>query len=293
MTALAPVIWLMEIVAPARAAEPMAEILERFTDAVSNFEVDGGAACRLSAYAQAEPDRAAIEAALAEVAARLGVSAPPLGIDRLPPTDWLAENRGDFPPITAGRYLVLGSHHRMAPPAGAIVLRLDAGPAFGSGSHESTRGCLLALDTLARARRFRRPLDLGCGSGILALAMARTWKRPVLAADIDPVAVDNARANARRNGLAGSVRAVVSDGLAVDAVRRAAPFDLVAANILARPLARLAPAIGAALAPGGRAVLAGILGNQEAQVLAAYRPQGMALRQRIPMGDWVTLVLGR
>lgn len=293
MIPVAPVIWLMEIVVPARAGEAMAVILERFADAVSSFEEDAGANRRLAAYAEAQPDRAAIEAALAEVAARLGVAAPSLGIDRLPPTDWLAENRKDFPPIAVGRYLVLGAHHRMAPPAGATVLRLDAGPAFGSGSHESTRGCLLALDALARARRFRRPLDLGCGSGILALAMARTWKRPVLAADIDPVAVDNARANARRNGLAGSVRAVVSDGLAADAVRRAAPFDLVAANILARPLTRLAPAIGAVLAPGGRVVLAGILGSQEAQVLAAYRPQGMALRRRIPMGDWVTLVLGR
>ncbi len=293
MIPVSPVIWLLEIVAPARAAEAMAEILERFTDAVSSFEVDGGANCRLAAYAEGEPDRAAIEAALAELAARLGVAAPRLAIDRLPPTDWLAQNRKDFPPINAGRYLVLGAHHRMAPPAGKIVLRLDAGPAFGSGSHESTRGCLLALDRLARARRIQRPLDLGCGSGILALAMARTWKRPVMAADIDPVAVDNTRANACRNGLAGSVRAVVTDGLAMDAVRRAAPFDLVAANILARPLARLAPAIAGVLAPGGLAVLSGILGSQGAQIVAAYRAQGMALRQRIPMGDWVTLVVGR
>ncbi len=293
MIPVSPVIWLLEVVAPARAAAPMAEILERFADAVSNFEADDGASCRLAAYTEAEPDRAAIEAALAGAAARLGVAAPPLRIDRLPPTDWLAENRKDFPPVAAGRYLVLGAHHSMAPPAGAIVLRLDAGPAFGSGSHESTRGCLLALDRLARARRIQRPLDLGCGSGILALAMARTWRRPVLAADIDPVAVETARANARRNNLAGLVRVAVSDGLAVDSVRRAAPFDLVAANILARPLRRMAPAIAGALVPGGLAVLSGILGSQEAQILAAYRAQGMALRQRLPMGDWVTLVVGR
>ena len=293
MSPVSPVIWLMEIVVPARAAGSMAEILEQFADAVSSFEEDAGAACRLAAYAEAEPERAAIEAALAEIAARIGVAAPRLGIDRLPPTDWLAENRKDFPPVAAGRYLVLGAHHHMAPPAGAIVLRLDAGPAFGSGSHESTRGCLLALDALARARRFRRPLDLGCGSGILALAMARTWRRPVLAADIDPVAVRTARANARRNGLAGRVRVAVSDGMAARTVWRGAPFDLIAANILANPLRRMAPAIAGALAPGGLAVLSGILGSQEAPVLAAYRTQGVVLRRRIPMGDWTTLVVGR
>lgn len=291
MTAVAPVIWLMETVVPAPAAEALAEILSRYADAVTAFEEADAGQRRLSAYAEVAPDRAHIEAALAGAAARLGVAAPKLRVDRLPPTDWLAENRKSFPPIAAGRYTVLATHHPAPRSTGRIVLRLDAGPAFGSGSHETTRGCLIALDRLARARRFRRPLDLGCGSGILALAMARTWRRKVLAADIDPVAAAAARANARRNGLGGLVRAVVSDGFASRRVGRAAPFDLIVANILARPLCRMAPALAAALAAGGGVVLSGILRAQEAQVLAAYRAQGLRLRRCLVLGEWVTLVL--
>jgi ribosomal protein L11 methyltransferase len=150
----------------------------------------------------------------------------------------------------------------------------------------------LALDHLARGRRFRRPLDLGCGTGILAMAMALTWRVPVMAADVDPVAVAVARENARRNGLGRWVRARVSDGIAKREVAQGGPYDLIAANILARPLARLAPALASHLAAGGAVVLSGLLVSQEAQVSAAYRAQGLRLARRHRLGEWSTLVMG-
>lgn len=170
---------------------------------------------------------------------------------------------------------------------------MDAGRAFGNGRHETTYGCLLALDHLAKTRRYRQPLDLGCGAGVLALAMARLWRVPVVATDIDPWAVAVARDNARRNHLHPWVRPLLSDGFAHPNLAAGAPYDLIMANILARPLQRLAPAIAQHLAPGGRVVLSGLLAKQDAQVRAAYMAQGLYLRRRRLLGEWLTLELTR
>jgi ribosomal protein L11 methyltransferase len=167
---------------------------------------------------------------------------------------------------------------------------LDAATAFGTGEHPSTRGCLLALDDLARRRRFRRPLDVGTGSGVLAIAAAKRLHRRVVAGDIDPEAVRVARHHVRRNGLAGTVRVVRSAGYRSRGLRRA-DYDLVLANILARPLALLARDLKRALAPGGVAVLAGLLRRQEAQVLAAHRAQRLMLARRIVIDGWSTLIV--
>jgi ribosomal protein L11 methyltransferase len=180
-------------------------------------------------------------------------------------------------------------------------LRVNAGTAFGSGEHESTYGCLLALDRLRRltahawAIRRSRPalLDLGCGSGILAMAMAKAWRGPVVAADIDPEAVRVTTYNVRRNGESALVRAVVSDGLSARDLRRKGSFALITANILARPLCKFAPGLAARLARGGYLVLAGLLSRQEAMVIAAYRTQGMRLHRRIALNGWSTLILKR
>ena len=233
---------------------------------------------------------AAFEVRLALAAAASGGRLDRIIEERLPERDWLAENRRAFPPLRIGRFLVHGSHWRGPVPPGAIAIEIDAATAFGTGEHPSTRGCLLALDSLARRRRFRRPLDIGTGSGVLAIAAAKRLHRRVLASDIDCAAVRVASHHVRRNGLAGQVRVVCAPGYRSRAVR-ARDYDLIFANILARPLALMARDLGRAIAPGGVAVLAGLLRRQEALVLAAHRAQGLALERRLVIEGWSTLIL--
>lgn len=241
---------------------------------------------------QGEPDRAALLARLAPLAAPWQIALD-LEVGPIPSTDWLYRSAQSFPPQRIGRFWVHGSHVNEPPPAGTVPIRLDAGQAFGSGEHESTRGCLLALDGLAGRRRLKRVLDLGCGAGILAIAAAKCWPARVLAADNDPVAVAVARNNAAINGVAGRVRCLLSDGYGSAVLRRAGPFDLILANILADPLCAMARDTARNLAPGGTAVLSGLLDRQADRVLAAHDRMGLRLRQQISQGPWVTLVLGR
>lgn len=211
---------------------------------------------------------------------------------RLQSKDWVTESLKELPAVSAGRFYVHGTHLPPHPSPAIIDLTIDAGLAFGSGQHETTRGCLLAIDLLAKRRHIARVLDLGTGSGVLALAAAKIWHGQVLAADIDPVATRVARDNARRHG-EHRLGLVTAPGFAHRAIAAGAPYDLILANILARPLARLAPAMPAHLAAGGIVVLSGLLKTQDAQVRAAYRAQGLVLWRRIVLGDWLTLLLRR
>jgi ribosomal protein L11 methyltransferase len=211
----------------------------------------------------------------------------------VPDQDWVKLSQEGLPPVRAGRFFVYGVHDRGTVPAGLIPLRVDAGLAFGTGHHESTALCLAMLSDLARRRRFRRMLDLGCGTGVLAIAMHRLWRTHILATDIDPVATDVARENSRINGAGTGIRAIVADGLMHPAVRNAAPFDLIVANILAEPLTRLAPAIAGALFPDGVVLLSGLLRWQENLVTSYYRPYGLKLRARMRDGPWSALLLER
>lgn len=275
-------------VAGADAALAIAAALDELAGAVSAFETsEADALWRVEAYPAEPVLDAALQVRLALVAAAAGGRLVALAEERLPERDWLAENRRAFPPLRIGRFFVHGSHWQEAPPPGTIAIAIDAATAFGTGEHPSTRGVLLALDQLARHRRFRRPRDVGTGSGILAIAAAKRLHRPVLASDIDPGAVRTARHHARRNGVARQVRAVCAAGLP-----GGARYDLVLANILARPLALMARDLARALIPGGIVVLAGLLARQEAPVLAAYRAQGLALKRRLVIDGWSTLILG-
>ena len=260
--------------------------------AVSRFrnETEGG--WRLRSVRAAKPDEAALRSRLAVAAAATGREAGVVSVAPLPATDWVAEVNRKSPPIRAGRFFVRGTHVTEAPPRGTVEIVLDAGPAFGTGSHESTSGCLLALGR-EPAPRDGAILDLGTGSGILAIAAAKLWRRPVLAADIDPVSVATARGNAVLNGVEGLMETRRSRGFANPRLRSLAPFALICANILAEPLIRLAPAIARYLAPDGRAILSGLLAAQEAEVAAAYEALGLALRDRHPIDGWQTLVVGR
>lgn len=204
---------------------------------------------------------------------------------------WLARTQASFPAVRVGRrFYVRGTHDEGRVPAGAVGLTLDAGLAFGSGEHGSTRGCLRALEVVARLRP-RRVLDLGTGSGILAMGAAKLLHRAVLATDIEPWSVRVAGQNAAANGVGRLVRVALADGWRTPAVRAGGPYDLVLANILARPLCRMAGDLAANLAPGGRAVLAGLLDWQARWVMGAHRRHGLVLERRFVEGAWVTLVV--
>lgn len=294
------VAWRVTITLPHRALEPFDAamtamglgVVARDTDETRGPEAGPGEVWCLMGYGNGAPDRSSLIAALGAAAAKAGIDPPEPSIEILPETDWVASVRQEFQPFPAGRFYVHGTDD--APPTGGVwPVMLDAGAAFGTGRHESTLGCLLALDRLARFHRVRRALDMGCGSGILAIAMARGWRRPVLACDNDPVAVSVARDNVCRNRVGRQVRAIRSDGYRHPAIVKTGPFDLICANILARPLARMAPSLAAVLAPGGMAVLAGLLAADSPRVLAAHRAQGLMLLRRLDLNGWTTLILRR
>lgn len=211
----------------------------------------------------------------------------------LPDADWIRLSQEGLPPVRAGRFFVYGAHDKGKVPAGVIPIRIEAGLAFGTGHHQTTALCLAALSDLAKRRAFHAVLDLGCGTGLLAIGASKLWRRRVIASDIDPVAVEVTRENARANEEAALITAVTADGLANPLLARCAPYDLIIANILAGPLTRLAPSIAAALQPGGMTVLSGLLHWQENLVLSFYRPFGLTLRDTKRDGSWSALVLER
>lgn len=209
--------------------------------------------------------------------------------EALADADWLKLALSGLPPVRAGRFFVYGAHDAGRAPANAVALRIEAGAAFGTGHHGTTVGCLAAFDQLLKARRFARVLDVGAGTGLLAIAAARTGSRIVRGTDIDPVSARIARENARINRARACF--VAANGLGHPAVAAGAPYDLVFANILARPLIRLARPIGRALEPGGRAILSGLLRAQEHEVRAAYLAQGFRFERRLHRDAWTTLVM--
>jgi len=301
------VAWSAKVVTDVESAPVFEAAFEGLSDVVSMYEdpdakdQDGAPWWVEGLFAEAPP-KAEIAARLALIAQSSGLPEPELIIARIPSKDWLTENVASFKPLTAGRYYVHGDHIPGPYPAGKVRLCVNAATAFGSGEHASTYGCLQALDRLARRHavgarlaRSGKPaaLDMGCGSGILALAMAKTWPVQVLAADIDPEAVRVTRYNTHLNGLSSRVRALLTDGCAAADVRRHGPYALITANILARPLCHMARDLACLVAPGGHLILAGLLQRQEAMVLAAYRAQGLRLVHRIVRKPWSILVLRR
>lgn len=285
-------LWRIAFAVRPETAEALADALEPFCVSVSWYEVTAKD-WRVEGIAAAEPDRDAVVNALGQAAWRPGIPAPRLHVAPVPPADWAAANLSTFKPVTVGRYFVHGSHFKGVMPPGRIALALDAGMAFGSGEHATTAGCLAVLDDLARRRRFSNVLDLGCGSGILAFAMARTWPAWVLAVDIDPEAVAVARENARRNRLAPRIRFAVGNGMTAPLVRARAPYDLIVANILARPLVRMAGAVASALTSGGIAVFSGLIAADAPWVESAARTHGLGCIRRVVRDGWATLVLRR
>lgn len=260
-------------------------------DIAATLELDGTAQAVLIAE---EPfaDGAVVEALYTEEpdAAYLSrIAGRAITVAPLPDQDWIRLSQEGLPPVRAGRFFVYGAHDAGTVPHGVIPMKIEAGLAFGTGHHETTALCLAALSDLAQKRSFRNVLDLGCGTGLLAIGAAKLWKRRVLASDIDPVAVEVTRDNARANGVAPLVTAVTADGLASPVLANGAPYDLLIANILAGPLTQLAPAIHKALAPGAVLLLSGLLNNQEKLVTSFYQSLRFVGARRD--GPWSALVL--
>ena len=279
---------------PAAALEAFDAALQALGGAVVRDAAEGRADILFEVYLRDEPAPAEVAAALASA----GSEPPSFTIEALPALDWVAESQKGLPPLRAGRFFVFASHAAGVGgerPPSAIPIRIEAGRAFGTGHHESTHGCLLALEALARRGRPRKCpracLDLGCGSGILAIAMAKLWGPRVLACDIDPLAVAITRENARLNGVAPAVHVVLSDGASRRSLLGRGPYGVITANILAAPLGAMAGDLRRVLAPGGSLVLSGLLRSQERAVLAPYRARRLRLKHRLVLGDWTTLVL--
>jgi ribosomal protein L11 methyltransferase len=261
------------------------------TDAAISTEEEAAGSWIVAIHFRDPPSQTALRALVALAAGAEAGNA--IVFDQVAAKDWVKASLEGLRPVAAGRFLVHGAHDRHRVPSNKIGIEIEAALAFGTGHHGTTRGCLLALDRILRIRRPHRILDIGTGSGVLAIAAARVAHHPVLASDIDASAVRVARANARLNQAAATVSFVHAGGLAARNFRERAPFDLIFANILLGPIKRLAVPLTAHLAPGGYAILSGLLLAQAPAALTAYRAQGLRLVYRIELDGWSTLVLRR
>lgn len=274
------------------AAEALAEACEDLEPepvGTGVFEIeDGSGRWEVGAYFTEAPD----EIALTLLAGAFGAN--PFAISELPDVDWVAHVRRELTPVQAGRFFVYGSHDADKVPDGAEALCIEAAMAFGTGHHNTTKGCLEALDRIAtNSFTAHRIADIGCGTAVLAMAAARLWPVTVLASDIDAVAVDTAAANVIANGLDGRVVCIEAAGFDHPMLDDNAPYDLVLANILKQPLIDLAPDMARQVAGGGKIILSGILTTQADEVTGVYQDAGFTLDQRDDLGEWSALTLMR
>ncbi len=270
--------------------ELLGEVFDAAETAVAAFEDEGTGIWRLEAYFSDPPDEDAVRELARPI---LGDAADDAVFATLAKRDWVEASLAGLNPVRAWRFLVHGSHDRGAVRPNDLPIEIEAALAFGTGHHGTTRGCLLALAAELKRRRPHAVLDVGTGTGILAFAAAKALRTGVVAGDIDPEAVRVARENARLNGVGPHLRLYAGPGVRHRLADRPGRFDLVTANILARPLRRLAPSLARVLAPAGTLILSGLLDRDVPGVLAAYAGQGLRLRSRGLLEGWATLVLKR
>jgi ribosomal protein L11 methyltransferase len=273
-----------------RLASYLGETLDSEDAVCAAFEGDDGR-WQLAVHFRSTPDETALRELVKLAAGEAAANA--LSLERVAGADWVAQSLAGLKPVHAGRFVIHGAHDRARPKPNDIGIEIEAALAFGTGHHGTTHGCLLALTELAKRRDFRRVLDVGTGTGVLAIATARLLRARVVASDIDPVAVRAAKSNARINGDAALVVFARAAGTGAPAIACAAPYDLILANILLAPLTRLAVPLRKLMAPGARIVLSGLLPGHANAVLAIYHAQGLVLERRIQREGWATLVLRR
>jgi ribosomal protein L11 methyltransferase len=271
-----------------RLADVLTEVLFESEAAVAAFERPGGRWDITVHFAQA-PDQALLRELIANAAGE--PIAATLVFDAVAAKDWVKASLEDLAPVPAGRFVVHGQHDRSRVPPNKLGIEIEAALAFGTGHHGTTRGCLLLLDDVLKAHRPRRVLDLGTGTGVLAIAAAKALHQGVLASDIDPPSVRVARENARLNNVGGLVQVIRATGLAAPDFARHGPFDLVLANILANPLRRLAGPMSGHLSPSALVILSGLLTPQAPGVMAAYRARGLVQLRHIRIEGWSSLLL--
>jgi ribosomal protein L11 methyltransferase len=276
-----------------RLSDALMEVFDPSETAIATFE-DAGAGEKggwaLEIYFEHPPDHDAVRALLRDVA---GDAAGDVAFTTVAARDWVAQSLAGLAPVPAGRFVVHGAHDRHRVPPSRIGIEIEAALAFGTGHHGTTRGCLLALDRILDCRRPRRILDVGSGTGVLAIAAALATRHPVQAGDIDGVSVGVARENVRLNRAGAFVRVIRANGLADRRMRAGAPYDLVFANILLGPVRQIATPVRLITVPGARVVISGLLSSQGTSALAAWRARGFVLERRIVLDGWVTLVLAR
>ena len=294
----APQLWAATVTAPVADIELYADVLGEEALAISTLAPPRQKMATAEAIFDAQPDAGALTSQIAIVAMLNGLKAPTVEVRALPKLDWLKKVATDFPPLPIKRWLIHSATHKAPKPRTRHALQIDATSAFGTGEHPTTRGCLVMLDRLLKSgQRFPNMLDMGCGTGVLAMAYVQAAKgrthNRALGVDMDAVSVIIARDNARINGLHKNFRAVLGLGYRPHIVRQRAPYDLIMANIFARPLAQMAKDVKRHLKPGGRVILAGLLNSQANMVIAAHRGQGIYLERRLLIGEWSILALRR
>jgi len=277
-----------------QAAKRVVDLLnESFSEgqaAIAAYEGPGGR-WDITVHFEQAPDETSIRE-LVRLAAG-GDVAQDIAFDTVEAKDWVKATLEDLVPVRAGRFVVHGQHDRLKVPANKLGIEIEAALAFGTGHHGTTRGCLLLLDSVLKAHLPRRVLDLGTGTGVLAIAAAKALRIKVLASDIDPLAVRVARENARLNGAGDLLQAVHATGFSAPEFSTRAPFDLVLANILANPLRQMATPMAEHLAPSALVILSGLLPQQAQSVVAAYRARGLVLRKHLGIDGWSSLLMQR
>lgn len=273
-------------------AGAMQNLIDPPPDALSIFESEPKSAqWRITAYYSDPPEPAALHETLEAI---IGKPVPAPRLETVPDLNWVAISQAALPPVSAGRFTIHGSHDRDKVPQGPGAILVDAGEAFGTAHHATTYGCLLAIDQLTRKHTYAQVLDLGCGSGVLAIAVSRALpEAKILASDIDPSSVDVAKANVKANRASRNIKTLTATGFNHPELRGSDRYDLLIANILAGPLIMLAKDIATAVRPGGHLILSGLLDDQAREITAKYAAAGFSLETKHPIAGWTTLVFKR